>query len=123
MPGINDAPADGAGSGEIIVQHLTIPGADRPLQRKELFGEAAQDLEGCVLIGQKYVAPHGRITGRDAGKVAKPGGGEVDHLRIGHPVQIIGHAHHRIGDQMRRMAGHRQHQVVHMIILEFHVLC
>ena len=98
MARIDDAPADGAGAGEIIMQHLTIAGADRPLQREELFGEAAEDLQGRILIGQKHIAPHGRITGGNAGKVAKAGGGEVDHLRIGHPVQIIGHAHHRIGD-------------------------
>jgi hypothetical protein len=41
---IDDAPADGAGSGEIIMQHLTIASSNRPLQREELFGEAPEDL-------------------------------------------------------------------------------
>ena len=41
---IYDAAADGAGSGEIIMQHLTIASSDRPLQREKLFGEAPENL-------------------------------------------------------------------------------
>jgi len=79
---IDDAPADGAGAGEIVMQHLTIAGADRPLQREELFGEAAEDLQGRILIGQKHIAPHGRITGGNAGKVAKAAAQWACLLRI-----------------------------------------
>ncbi len=112
MSGLDDAATDGAGAGKILEQMVAIAGADGALQRKQLLGKAAQNLQRCVLVGQEHIAPHGRITGGNPGEIAKPGGRELDHLIVGQTADIIGHANHRIGDEMRRVAGHGADQIV-----------
>jgi hypothetical protein len=56
---------------------LTIPHADRALQHEKLLGEAAQNIQRRILVGQEHIAPHGRIAGRDPGEIAKP---EAEYL-------------------------------------------
>src|SRR6056297_2671334 len=123
---LDDTAPDGARAGKILHQVIAVTGADRALQREEFLGEATEDLQRGILVVEEHVAPHGRVAGRDPGEIAKPGGGILDDLAVGHPAQVIGHAHHRVGDQMRRMAGHRQHQVVmlgvHLAGLRAHLL-
>ncbi len=48
----------------------------------------------------------------DAGEVAKAAGGEFHHFGSRHFFEIVGGADDRIGDEMRQMAGDRQHQIV-----------
>ena len=64
------------------------------------------------LLVEEHVAPHRRIGGGDAGEVAKAAGGEFHHFRRGHLRQFVGGADDGVGDQMRQMAGDREHQVV-----------
>ena len=95
-------------------------------KHEQLFGKAAQNIQHRLLVGQEHIAPHGRIRRRDAGEIAKPRRGILDDFAVRHLRQMVGHAHHRIGDQVRRVADHRQHQIVvrgiHRIDLRAHRL-
>ena len=78
----------------------------------EVLVEAAEHFQHRVLVGEEDVAPHGRVGGGDAGEVAKAAGGELQHFRARDLAELVGGADDGVGDQMRQMAGDRQHQVV-----------
>ena len=98
--------------GEILVQVIAVAHADGPLQREEFLGETAENFQRGILVGQEDVAPHGWIAGGDPREIPKPCGRILDHFTIRYPAQVIGHAHHRIGDKMRGMGGHCKHEIV-----------
>ena len=98
--------------GEIVVQMIPIAGANGALKGKELFGETTKNFERRLFVCEEHVAPHGRIRGGDPGEIAETCGGEFDHFLIGHPAQVIGHAHHRVGDEVRDMAHNRTDRVM-----------
>ena len=60
LPGLDDAAADRTGAGEIVEQLIAVAHADRALQRKQLLGEAAEDVQHGLAVGQEHVAPHRR---------------------------------------------------------------
>ena len=72
----------------------------------------AEHFQHGFLVVQEHVAPHRRIGRRDAGEIAKTAGGELDHFGSRHLRQFVRRADDGVGDQMRQMAGDRQHQVV-----------
>ena len=109
---LDDAAADRAGAGEVLEQRLAVAAADRARELGEILVEGAEHFQHRVLVGQKYVAPHRRIGGRDAGEVAKAAGGEFHHFRRRDLAEFVGGADDGVGDQMRQMAGDRQHQIV-----------
>ena len=91
---------------------IAVPHADRALQHKQFFCKASQNIQHCILVGQEHIAPHGRVRGGNPRKVAETRGGILDHLGIGHLRQMVGHADHRIGDQVWRMGNHGQNLIV-----------
>ncbi len=103
---------------------VAIAGADRPLQREKLFGEAAEDFQRRLFVVKEDVAPHGRVGGGNPREIAETGGGIFDDLAIGHAPQIVGHAHHRIGDEVRRVAGDSEDKIVvigvHLVDIRSH---
>ncbi len=82
------------------------------MQRRQIFGEAAEHLQYRFAIVQKHIAPHGGVGGSDAGEVAKAAGGKFDHLGFGDRRQVVGGADDIVGDQVRHVAGDGQHQIV-----------
>jgi hypothetical protein len=82
------------------------------LQREEVLGEPAEHLDHRLAVVQEHVAPHGRIRSRDAGEVAEAASRELHHLRFGHRLEIRDGADDVVGDEMRHVAGDRQHQVM-----------
>ena len=52
---------DGARAGEVVVQHGPVSRPDRALKREQLLGEASEDFERGVPVGQEHVAPHGGV--------------------------------------------------------------
>jgi hypothetical protein len=98
---LDDAPADRARASEIGVQVIAVASANGALKREQLLGEPPEDFQRRVLVGQEHVAPHSRVRGRDPGEIAETGGGILDDLAVGDAAQVVGHAHHRVGDQVR----------------------
>ena len=78
----------------------------------KILVEGAEHLQHRFLVGEEHVAPHRRIGGGDAGEVAKAAGGELDHFRRCHLLEFVGGADDGVGDQMRQVAGDREHQIV-----------
>ena len=109
---LDDAAADGAGAGEMLEQRLAVAAADRAGELRQILVEGAEHFQHGLLVGEEHVAPHGRVGSRDAGEVAKAAGGEIDHFRRGHLAELVGGADDGVGDQMRQMAGDRQHHVM-----------
>ena len=101
LAGVDDFAADGAGSGEEVEQHVAVAPADRALQPRQVFGEAAQDFQHGFAVVQEDVAPHRRVGGGDAGEVAKAAGGEFDHFALRDLLQVVGGADDVVGDQVR----------------------
>ena len=66
--------ADRARAAELVEQGLTVAATDRARQRGQVLVEAAEHFQHCVLVGEKDVAPHRRIGGRDAGEIAEAAG-------------------------------------------------
>ena len=97
---------------EMLEQRVAVALADRLGQRRHVLVEAAEHFQHRVLVGEEHVAPHGRIGGGDAGEIAEAAGGEFQHLRARDRLQFVGGADDGVGDQMRQMAGDREHQVV-----------
>ena len=63
-----------------------------------------------VAVGGEDVAPHDRVAAGDAGEVAKAAGGVAEDLQ---PFVLARQGvHQREGEQVRQMAGARQHLVV-----------
>src|SRR3546814_6662693 len=52
------------------------------------------------------------VGGGDAGEVAEAAGRILDHFRFGDGLEIVGGANDIVGDQMRHMAGDREHQIM-----------
>jgi len=46
------------------------------------------------------------------GEIAKAAGGEFDYFRRCHLREFVGGADDGVGDQMRQMAGDREHQIM-----------
>ena len=109
---LDDAAADGAGAGEVLEQRFAVAAADRAGELRQILVEGAEHFQHGFLVVQEHVAPHRRVGRRDAGEIAKAAGGELDHLRRRHLRQFVGGADDGVGDQMRQMAGDRQHQVM-----------
>ena len=109
---LHDPAADRPRPGEEVEQPVAVAPADHPLQRRQILGEAAEHFEHRLLVVQEHVAPHRRIGGGDAGEVAKAAGRELDHLRARDLLEVGGGADDVVGDQVRHMAGDREHQVV-----------
>src|SRR5260221_629744 len=65
---------------ELLEQGLTIAAADGARQRGQIFVEASEHFQHCLLVSKKNVAPHRRIRSRDAGEVAEATGRELQHL-------------------------------------------
>src|SRR5512142_3565287 len=53
LAGCDDAAADFAGAGEQLEQLVALAPADGPRQRLQVLGEAAEDLQHRVLVGQE----------------------------------------------------------------------
>ena len=82
------------------------------VELRQVFVEGAEHFQHGVFVGEEHVAPHGRIGRGDAGEIAKAAGREFEHFRARDFRQFIRRADDRVGDQMRQVAGDRQHQVV-----------
>ena len=98
------------------MQLVGLTPADGARQRLQVFGEAAEDLQHRVLVGDEDVAPHGRVGGGDAGEVAEAAGRVLHHLGLGDLLHVGGGADDIVGDQVRQVAGDGQHQVVMAIV-------
>ena len=109
---IDDAFADGAGAGELLEQRIAVALADRLGQRRDILVETSEHFQHRILVGEEHVAPHGRVGRGDAGEIAEAAGGKLEHLRARHGLHLVGGADDGVGDQMRQMAGDREHQVV-----------
>ena len=109
---LDNAAADGAGAGEVVEQRFTVTATDRAGEFREVLVEGAEHFQHGLLVGEEHVAPHGRIGGGDAGEIAEAAGGEFDHLRRRHLFEFVGGADDGVGDQMRQMAGNREHEVM-----------
>ena len=92
---------------------------DCPLQREQFFCKSPEDFQCRILVVQEHIAPHRRVRGRDAGEVAETGCGILDDFTVGHAGQIVCHTNHRIGDQVRRVGCHGQHEIV---VLRVHLV-
>ena len=88
------------------------------MQGKQLFGEPPQNLKRRILVRQKHIAPHGRITGGDTGEIPETGGRVLDDFAVCYPLEIVSDTHHRVSDQMWRVACDGQHTVM-MIRIHF----
>src|SRR5882672_2870164 len=86
---LDDAAANGTGASEMLKQRLAIAAADRARQLGEVLIEGAEHFQHRLLVGEKHVAPHGRVGSSDAGEVAKAAGGELDDLRRGDLSKLI----------------------------------
>ena len=93
-------------------QSFAVATAYHSLQRGQIFVESAEHLQHGVLVMQEDVPPHRRVGGGDPSEIAKSAGRELDHLRAGDLLEIGRRANNIIGDEMRHMAGDREHQVV-----------
>ena len=94
------------------MQFLSIFIANGALQVEQFFREAPKDLHRCRFVVQKHIAPHGRVRGRNPGEIPKTRCRKRNHFFLGNPFQIVGHTHHGIRNQMRRMRCHSQNQIV-----------
>ena len=112
LAGRDDAAADRAGAREEIEERVAVAPADRPLQRGQILGEAAEHLEHRLAIVEEDVAPHRRVGRGDAGEIAEAAGGELHHLRLGDGLEIGGGADDVVGDEMRHVAGDGEHEIV-----------
>ncbi len=112
LPLFDDRPPDGPGLREQVEQRVPVIPPDRPLQSRQVLGKTLQHLQHRILVRQEHVAPHSGVGCRDAGEVAKTACGIFDDLGLGHIFQIARRADDRIGDQVRQMARHGQHQVM-----------
>jgi hypothetical protein len=77
---IDDPFADGAGPGEMLEQCIAVTLADRLGQGRDVFVEVAEHFEDRILVGEKDVAPHGRVGGGNAREIAKAVRGELKHF-------------------------------------------
>ncbi len=109
---LHDAAADRARAREMIEQRVAVAAPHRARELRQVFAELREHLQHRVLVVQEHVAPHRRIGRRDAGEIAKAAGRELQHLGARHGGEFLRGADDRVGDQMRQMAGDRQHHVV-----------
>ena len=103
---------DGAGAGEVFEQRLAVVAADGAGQFREILVEGAEHFQHGLLVGEEHIAPHRGIGGGDAGEVAEAAGRELDHFRRCHFRQLVRGADNGVGDQMRQMAGDREHEIM-----------
>ncbi len=82
------------------------------MQRRQIFGKALEHFQYGFLVRQEHIAPHHRVGRGDAGKIAKAASRIFDDLGLGHTLQIAGGADDGIGNQVRQVAGNREHQIV-----------
>src|SRR3546814_5964207 len=104
--------SDLAGAGEPDFQLVAVAAADRLLKHGQILVEALQGREHRVPVRKEDVPPHHRIARRDAGEVAETARRIFDDLALGHLFQLARGADDRIGDQVRQVARHREHQVM-----------
>ena len=97
---------------EQLEQRVAVAVADRPLQRRQVLGEAAEHLQHRLLVVEEDVAPHRRVGRGDAGEIAEAAGRVLDHLAVGDAAEVGGGVDDVVGDQMRHVAGDGEHQVV-----------
>ena len=109
---LDDAAADGAGAGKMLEQRLAVRATDGTGEFREVLVEGAEHLQHGLFVGEEHVAPHCGIGGRDAGEIAKAAGGEFYHFGRGDLRQLVGGADDGVGDQMRQMAGDREHEIM-----------
>ena len=77
---VDDPFADGAGADEMLEQRVAVALADRLGQCRNVLVEAAEHFENRILVGEKDVAPHGRIGGGNTREIAETAGGEFQYL-------------------------------------------
>ena len=104
--------ADRARAREQIEQAVAVAAPNHPLQRRQILVEPTQHLQHRILVVEEHVAPHRRIGSGDAREIAKAAGGKFDDLRARRLLEIGGRADDIVGDEMRNVAGDRQHQIV-----------
>ena len=109
---LHDAAADRARAREMIEQRVAVAAPHRARELREVLAELREHLQHGVLVVQEHVAPHRRIGRRDAGEIAEAAGRELQHLGARHGGEFLRGADDRVGDQMRQVAGDRQHHVV-----------
>ncbi len=71
---VEDAAADRARARKMLEQRIAVAAADGARQLRQVFLEFAEHLQHRILVVQEHVAPHGRIGGGDAGKIAEAAG-------------------------------------------------
>ena len=74
LPRFYDIAPNTSSSRKIGVEMIPITEADRSLQGKKFFCEAAQYLQCRFFVIKKDIAPHSGIRCRYAGKIPKPCG-------------------------------------------------
>src|SRR5262245_37793619 len=92
---------------EELVQGLTLPEANGALQGRQILREAPKHLQYRLLVVEEDVTPHNRIGRSDAGEVAEAAGRKLDHLAIGHALEMPGGIDDIVGDEMGHVAGDR----------------
>ena len=80
LPNLDNGPADRPCAAELFEQGFTVAAANGPRQRSQIFVEAAEHFQHCLLVGKKNIAPHRRIGSRDASEVAEAARRELQHL-------------------------------------------
>ena len=68
------------GTGEDPQQRLAVARGDRRAQPSNTGREAIDLRQQLVAIGKTDVVPHGRVAGRDAGKVPETTGGIAENI-------------------------------------------
>ena len=81
-----------------LCKRLAVAAADRALQGGQVLAEALQQFQHRLAVGEKDVAPHHRVGGRDPGEVAEAAGGIGDDLGL----QVLGRARSRCRRSYRR---------------------
>src|SRR5262245_43058583 len=112
LTGLNDPAPRRPRLGEEPMQGVGFPEANGPLQGGQILCESRQHLQHRLLVVEEDVAPHDGIGSGDAGKIAETTGRKLDHLGIGHALEMSGGIDDVVGNEMRYVAGDRQHQIM-----------